>query len=577
MGWVHTRGVRIAVALCLTAVLLGFPVPPVPADPPDPTDRADPVAGPQTAGDSLFPNVGNGGYDVDHYDLALDYDGESGSIAAIATIEAHTTGADLSSFSLDFKGLAITELTVNGGEAPFTRENSAARTKHKLVVSPYEPVSGAFTVEVTYSGTPVSHTDPDGSSEGWNETSDGVVFLNEPIGAMTLFPSNNTPQDKATFRVSVTAPTELKVASNGELDDVAVNGDGTSTWTWVQQEQQATYLTMLAVDSFVRTDDVVELTDGRSIPEWSFHAPGTDPRSERLKIPRILRALEKRYGRYPGRSTGLVVDRVPSGINYALETQDRPFFPFSVDQATLIHELAHQWFGNAVSPADWSDVWLNEGPATWLEVSLTHDLFGGPSSYRTFHDDWATTRGSSPLWKTPVAGFDDPAKLFDWQVYSRGAMALEALRTRIGTQSFHRVLRQWIARRSGGDATTADFVAVAQEVSDENLRRFFQDWLYDRDKPIWPLRTQRLTPRPRILGEPEVGKSLRAAPGRHDRGVTVTYRWLANDRPIPGASQRTLLLTRAEIGANISVRTTAKRAGYRPVVRTSTSRGPVTR
>ena len=468
---------------------------------PSPSTAADPVfssvAGGRTAGDTLFPHQGNSGYDVQHYDLAITY-ARNGSIQATATIDARsTTPAALSEFSLDLEGLTVSAVVVDDVAASYSR--IAETDTHKLVVTPATPVLGDFTTVVTYAGTPTSHTDPDGSTEGWTSTSSGgVVALNEPVGAMTWFPNNNTPRDKATFTTRLTVPftppeadqvpINQTAVSTGVLESVTTTSTS-RTFTWEQPHQQATYLSLVAIGNYLGATSDVPLTVGTT-PEWSYANAVISPIASfatgRAKLSPILKALEARYGTYPGASTGLVVDS--STLGYALETQDRPYFEFTVGQNTLIHELAHQWFGNAVSPSDWSDIWLNEGPATYLATQVEAELYGGDSTEDTYYDLWESTDADDDFWDVPVAGFEDPADLFGAATYDRGAMTLEAMRTALGTDVLDEIMATWIERFGGRDASTADWMALSEEVSRQDLRLFFDDWLFDTDKPAWPSR-----------------------------------------------------------------------------------------
>ena len=496
----HSKTQRVWMAVAIAVVTSASLAAPMPSQAAPPPARAAAVVGAQTSGDSLFPHQGNGGYDVSHYDIDVSW-AASGAITATTTIIASAPVA-LSEFSFDLEGLTVSAVTVNGAPAKSFSRVATAPT-FKLVVTPATPVGGTFTTVVTYAGTPTAHTDADGSSEGWNATAgnEGAVALNEPVGAMTFFPNNNTPADKATYTTEITVPAATipipgvpvggvkKAVSNGVLTSTTLNPDGTTSYLWTQAKQQASYLVLIGIGNYTVTESDVALTTGTT-HEWTYADPTTTAANNlaarRGELSAVLRDLESHYGTYPGVSTGLVVDTVPAGINYALETQDRPFFPSSIDQETMIHELVHQWFGDAVSPVDWSDVWLNEGPATFIATQVTHDLYAGATTEDTYYDLWNKTAANSALWKTPVAGFKDPADLFGWQVYNRGAMVLEALRSAVGTASFTKIMSTYIARFGGGDASTADFTALAEEISGKELTAFFKDWIYDTDKPAWP-------------------------------------------------------------------------------------------
>jgi hypothetical protein len=468
---------------------------------PSAAHAVDPVAGAQTSGDSQFPHVGNGGYDVSDYDIDIVWTPATvpgvtsdQSIVAVTTITAATTGAPLSSFSLDLEGLTVDSVTVNGLAATYSRVQDAAETRFKLIVTPSSPVEGAFTTVVSYHGTPVAHEDADGSMEGWNATSDGATFVNQPVGSMTGFPNNNTPADKATYSFSLDIPSTLGLGAaaavaNGELVSHLASG-GRTTWVWDQQVPMASELAIISIGRYDMTTGDVALASGRTIPEWTFIDPTASgavaAATARGQLKSYLDFFEARYGPYPGNSTGIVVDNVSplAGINYALETQDRSFFPNSVGTTTLIHEVMHQWFGNNVSPKVWSDLWLGEGPATYAEVQYPNEA----GTETAFYDEWNGTAPGSATWTTPAVDEDDgdPSDLYGAHVYDRGAMALEALRTAIGAATFAGLMEEWQVRYAGRSPGTAAFIALAEEMSGRQLDAFFQDWIYDADKPVWP-------------------------------------------------------------------------------------------
>lgn len=484
-----------------------------------PARAEDPVAGALTSGDPLFPNQGNGGYDVQHYDVKLAWTPgvtlAMSMVSATVTIDARTTGAPLSSYALDFEGsmLTVDSVTVGGVPAAFTRVDGTGvepPAAHKLVVTPATPVTGAFTTVITYSGIPSSHTDADNSSEGWNVTADGATFLAQPIGAMAGLPVNNTPNDKATWRFALDIPTTITNAagtgnaaaiSNGELLSRTPNGDGTrTTWTWDQRKQMATELVLISIGKYDMVESTVTLSSGRVIPEWSFidsaqsAANKTTFTNRRAQLSTLIQRLEQLYGPYPGNSTGIVMDTVPSAINYALETQDRSFFPSvsSLNGNTLIHELAHQWFGDAVSPKIWNDIWINEGMATWGPTWNTNVLSAATPNQAavetSYFNSWNNTAATSANWNNAPSNIPRTADLYGYQTYTRGAQFYEAVRTAIGTPAFLTFVQQWEVRYGGGNAGSAEFEALAEEISGRDLTALFTDWIHETGKPVWPFK-----------------------------------------------------------------------------------------
>jgi aminopeptidase N len=430
------------------------------------------VAGGTTADDSLFPEIGNTGYDVKHYKIALAYAAD-GSVQATTTIEA-TAKKQLSSFSLDLEGLTVDRVRVEGRDATFSRAGT------KLLVTPAKPAGGKFTVAVRYHGKPVTHIDPDGSQDGWVPSKTGATALNEPLGAQTWYPNNNTPRDKASFDVALTVPKALAAASNGVLRN-RKTAHGRTTWSWRQRQPMATYLSMVAIGDFDVYRSKVKLQHGRTISAWTFVQPSLgDAAAQRALLPKVLRFSEQQYGRYPFDGTGMVIQDL--GVGYALETQTRPFFDGVPDDSTLVHEIAHQWFGDSVTPRDWGDIWLNEGFATYAEANWASE-HGGPTTWQAFQKVYDANDASSDLWKPAPRGLEDPADLFGEPVYSRGALTLEALRHRIGDARMETLLRTWAKRQKGKSVRTSQFVALAEQVSDQDLGWFFRSWLEVTAKP----------------------------------------------------------------------------------------------
>ena len=420
----------------------------------------------------FFPRAGNVGYEVRQYDAHLDYQPGNGFLRASATLRARALQR-LRRFSLDLDGLRVTSVLVNGKPARFNRGRG------KLKVTPATPVGArqVFGVLVRYRGVPRKVTDPDGGQEGWYRTDDGALAVGEPVGTAAWLPCNNIPNDKAAFAVSISVPAGLEGVSNGRLEEVSHRGDRT-IFSWAAEEPMSPYLALVDIG---RGRLVKTMADG--LPTWTLVDPRQARASRRVlaKLPQIIRFESNVYGPYPFQAAGSVVDVAPR-LGYALETQTRPIYAFVPDLTTVVHETAHQWFGDSVGLRRWPNIWLNEGFATWTEWFYA-ERHGGRPARQIFRRLYRTPAANTEFWDPPSGHPGTPKNLFATSTYVRGGMTLEALRVEIGTRTLLTLLRRWVAGHAFANADIQQFEELAEQVSGRQLDRFFQRWLYQRGKP----------------------------------------------------------------------------------------------
>ncbi|MEZ3177155.1 M1 family metallopeptidase [Streptomyces pimonensis] len=437
-------------------------------------------AGGSGVGDPYFPKAGNGGYDVRHYALDLAYDPRAHRLTGTATITARAKEG-LSALNLDLEGLDVEEVTVDGVAARWSRAGQ------ELTVRPREPVEGDFRVTVRYGGAPLTLTDPDGSEEGWLRTADGALALGQPVGSAAWFPGNHHPSDKATYALAVTVPKELRVVSNGEPAGEERKGSRT-TYRWRTGEPMASYLATLAIGRY----EVRRTATAGGLPVYTAVDPEQAEASRAVlaRIPEVLAWAERTFGPYPFSSAGAIVER-PGDAGYALETQNRPVFPGAPDTALLVHEIAHQWYGDSVTPKTWRDMWLNEGFATYAQWLWQED-HGGDTAQRTFDSLYAggyfPDEGTNEaLWSFPPAEPPDAAHISATPVYWRGAMVLHKVRQTVGDDAFPALLRGWAQQHRHGNADTGDFTSYVEESApDKDFAGIWEDWLYGAGRPERP-------------------------------------------------------------------------------------------
>jgi aminopeptidase N len=428
--------------------------------------------GAQGLGDPFYPLGGNGGYDAGHYALTLSYDPGTKILDGRAVITATAT-QDLSRFDLDLRGFDIRSLTVNGAPATFVRDGQ------ELIVTPAAGIAegSTFTVEVRYVGVPQVVTDPDGAIEGWVPTDDGAFVVGEPQGSPAWYPVNDNPRDKATYDFAVTVPDGLTVMANGVLVSRATS-DGATTWTWRERDPMAAYLATATLGRF----DLTITTLANGLPSYVAVDPQLAKGQVLAKLPEAVDFYSSIYGPYPFDAVGAIVDDAKV-VGYSLETQTKPVFPYVPNEATLVHELAHMWYGDSVTLTTWPDIWLHEGFATWSEW-IWSERQGNKSAAQWFKQLYSTPAKDTAFWNPPPGAPGSAVALFDGTIYDRGGMTLQALREKVGDAVFFRIMRGWAQGHRFENVTTPQFIALAQRLSGRDLERFFDVWLYEPGKPL---------------------------------------------------------------------------------------------
>ena len=360
-----------------------------------PPDSLDPDG----VGDPLFPSLGNPGIDVEHYTLVLHYDPQRNEITATAHLDILMTETR-PTFSLDSAGPIVSTVSVDGLPAEFEAEPP------ELFITPATnpPSSGQrIAVEIAYAVSPEPVPSAAGDLVGWFHTPGGSYVLNEPEGANTWLPSDDHPSDKATFRFELTVPSGLTAIANGALVD-HTSTVSTDTWIWQEDRPMATYMIQLLTGDY-------ELVDGVGPNALPLLSAVLHRDRERMQpyldtIDDQVDFFDDYFGTYPLDRYGIAITDSHPGI--AMESMERSQFSredFSsgrleyVQQRFLSHELAHQWFGDAVSPARWGDVWLNESFATygewmWLDHEGLQSIEDSASAGLAAREHWSTASPS---------------------------------------------------------------------------------------------------------------------------------------------------------------------------------------
>jgi aminopeptidase N len=423
--------------------------------------------GADRSGDSYLPQHGNGGYRVRHYDLELDYRISANRLSGRAVITAVATQA-LGRFSLDLAGLRVRGVLVNGRRARYTHQAG------KLRIQPAAALSAGteFTVDVRYAGNPAPVPSRWGDI-GWDELTDGVLVASQPIGAPSWFPCDDHPAAKASYRVSLTTASPYTVAVTGNLVSRHV-GAGTTTWVYHRPQPTASYLMSVQIGRY----DRVVLAAG-AVPQVAWVPPDLRRHAEFdfARQGEIMVALRELFGPYPFENYAIVV--TADELDDPVEAQGMSIFGANhVDgrrthERLVVHELAHQWFGNSLTVADWRHIWLNEGFATyaeWLWSEVTGGVPAHVSAVR-WHARMVAKGGDLRVADPGVA------RMFDERVYKRGALALHALRRAMDDDTFFALLKAWPTEYRHSTVTTDQFIALAERFAGHRLDDVFGPWL----------------------------------------------------------------------------------------------------
>jgi aminopeptidase N len=428
--------------------------------------------------EQLFPRSGTSAYDVERYDFDLSYDPKTGAVKANAWMSAKATER-LAELSVDFGPMEIAGVTVNDVPAAALEQRAG-----KLHVTPAEPVpaGAAFVLGVGYSGVPETRSDSLGSPLGWIRTAKGSYTNLAPNGSSTWLPTNDRPADKAVFRLRLTVPEPYRAVANGvplQQDRAA----GRVTTVWEIAEPMAPSELQITVGRLARVDTTSP--GGHALT--NFVATGSpDPAQALALVGRMVDYYSGLFGPYPFATAGLTAIEAPAGL--AVAAQGRPLVSAAdlaapiepYEHGMLATALAHQWFGAAVTPARWQDVWLSEGFTTYARWLWTEE-----AGLQRVDDAAANALARTNDMRAAFGPPDRPTAddLASPAVADGGAVVLHALRETVGDGRFFTILRRWVAEHHGQSVTTDTFIDHASEVIGEDLTGFFLTWLSATEVP----------------------------------------------------------------------------------------------
>jgi aminopeptidase N len=426
--------------------------------------------------DGYTPGHGDPSYDVQHYGLELTYKVEGNLLNGVAQLRCIAL-TDLDRFTLDLHGLRVRKVGVDGSVVKYTHR------RHHVVVRTPEPIAEGeeFEVVVQYAGHPSPLSSRSLGSAGWEELTDGAIVAGQPHGAPSWFPCNDRPDNKAGYRIELSAPNAYSVVCNGELVSRTRHAS-TTTWVYEQDEPMATYLATAQIGRY----QLLELE--ASVPLYAAVpgplAPSYDDAFGRQ--PEMLDLFVRLFGDYPfARYTAVVTE---DDLEIPLESQSLSTFGanfLSTDwhaERLIAHEMSHQWFGNSLTLGEWRDIWLHEGFACYCEW-LWSEESGKETAHERAVEHWEklADEDQDVLLEDP-----GPELMFDDRVYKRGALLLHALRLTVGDDAFFDVLHAWATGHAHSTVSTEMFVGFVEHRTGADLKELFDSWLRQTDLPELP-------------------------------------------------------------------------------------------
>ncbi len=431
-----------------------------------------------TGTDPYVPGHGEASYDVLHYDLALRYRPDSNRLDADAQLTCRAI-QPLTAIAIDLHQLQVAK--VSGSGAAVTRWAQRGSKLHVTLKSPAK-AADEFILRIRYSGHPGTVASATLGDAGWEELADGAIVAAQPHGAPAWFPCNDRPDNKATYSFEISVPPDYHVAASGDLIGSTRKGSAV-TWHYEQAAPMACYLAAVQVGRYS-----AHTLDGdvpiHVVAPGDIGGAGFDGSFGRQ--PEMMTFFASRFGPYPfeGYTSVITDDALEIPLeSQSLSTFGRNFATGDWHSVRLVaHELAHQWFGNAVTLTQWRDIWLHEGFACYAEWLWSEEC--GVQSAHGWAEHYHQKLRALP--QDLLLADPTPELMFDDRVYKRGALTLHALRRKVGDDCFFDILKSWVSENSGGSVTTAQFIEHCSAQAGQDLSPLFGVWLDQLPLPALP-------------------------------------------------------------------------------------------
>lgn len=427
----------------------------------------------------FLPGTNQDDFDVTHYKLELTFTPATEIVSGTVTITGTSLVAGLSHLDLDFyDNMTINALTTGSTSLTYTRASNVLTVNLDRL---YE-ASESWQIAITYAGHPTNVDD----SFNWTLRSGSKVIasLSEPTGGRTWWPSKDRPDDKVTAEMIYTVPQAYIATSNGLLTSVTQDtGAGTKTYTWVENYPITSYLISVAAYPYSTFSHTYVPIGGGTMPVDYYVYPADLAKAQASFTPTVsmIGFFAQKFGEYPfvNEKYGMTEFEYAGAMEHQANTSyGRALINGNhSNDREIAHELAHQWWGDAVSPRTWADIWLNEGFASYCEALWTENISGAAAYRSIMQGYYHTTWGPSVY---------NPDNLFGQTVYHKGAWVQHMLRHVVGDAPFFQAQRDWYANHKYGVSDTAGYRAQVEASSGYgDLGWFFSEWVYGPSMPSY--------------------------------------------------------------------------------------------
>ncbi len=419
----------------------------------------------------------NAAVDVLHYRIEMSLPAVGNEIAAMTELTVRPRATPLRELALDFGGLTIDEVTVDGEPA------SHERNGNRLTIAIGER-PGVFRARIRYHGTPA-----DGLFLKTNKYGDPSVFAdNWPNRAHHWFPSVDHPSDKASVEFVITAPDRFDVIANGTRMETTSLQNGTKRTHWSEATPIPVHCMVFGATEF----SIVRVGEA-SATEVSYYLYPRDREHgmrELGRVPQILALYSELVGPYPYDKLALVESSTRFGgmeNASAIFLDEKRIDGEGTLEGLAAHEIAHQWFGDSVSQRDWHELWLSEGFATYFGHLFFERAAGREAFLQRMRDDLreyvaAQREGARPIYDPSIT---DLFKLLNKQNYEKGAWVLHMLRGIMGDAPFFAAIREYYAAHRNGNASTDELRVIMERHAGQRLDWFFRQWIREAGHPVF--------------------------------------------------------------------------------------------